>query len=80
MEQVVSITKQGQLTIPKAMRAVFGIEGAVKAVIKKEGERLVVRPKNGFWGLAGALKSKVRLSDIQLAKARSVFAKQWPQV
>lgn len=80
MEQIVSITKQGQLTIPKAMRVVFGIEGSVKAVIKRDGERIVVSPKNGFWGLAGILKSKVRLNDSQLRKARASFAKQWPEV
>ncbi|MFC1790724.1 AbrB/MazE/SpoVT family DNA-binding domain-containing protein, partial [Patescibacteria group bacterium] len=35
MPQLVSITSQGQLTIPKSMRESFGIKGATKATIKK---------------------------------------------
>ncbi|MBM4177458.1 AbrB/MazE/SpoVT family DNA-binding domain-containing protein [Candidatus Gribaldobacteria bacterium] len=80
MEQIVSITSQGQLTIPKAMRALFGIKGAVKAIIRQEKGQLVVQPKNGFWNLSGSLKSDIKLNDKQLKMARATFKNQWPKI
>jgi AbrB family looped-hinge helix DNA binding protein len=79
MEQIVSITSQGQLTIPKAVRQAFGIQGATKAVVRKQGDVILVEPKKDMWSLSGSLKSKVTLSDQELKKARTAFAKQWPR-
>ena len=76
MRQVVSITSQGQLTIPKSMRDAFGINRSTKAVIIKQGNTMIVTPKRDFWSLKGALKSKVKLSDKQLREAREAFGKQ----
>jgi AbrB family looped-hinge helix DNA binding protein len=77
MRRVVSITSQGQLTIPKSIRRSFGIKGAVKAVVRKKGRTIIVEPKYGFWSLEGMLKSSVRLSDSELRKARDSFGKKW---
>jgi len=79
MERLVSITRQGQLTIPKDFLAAFDIQGPAKAVVRKEGARLVVEPKKNFWSLAGSLKSGVRLSDRQLRDARTAFGREWPR-
>lgn len=79
MEQIVTITSQGQLTIPKSIRHIFAIKGSVKAYIKSDGENIIVKPKTDFWSLPGSLKSKVKLSDSELKRARSEFSKQWPQ-
>lgn len=79
MEHVVSITSQGQLTIPKALRQAFGIRGRLKAVVSKRGKVIIVEPKKDFWSLAASLKSSVRLSDKQLKKARQAFSQQWGQ-
>ena len=79
MQDVVSITSQGQLTIPKFIREAFGIKGAVKAVIEVKNNKIIVKPKNDFWSLEGALTSKVKLSDDQLKKARQTFSKNWSQ-
>lgn len=76
-QQVVSITSQGQLTIPKSIRKNFGIKQAVKAVIWEQAGKIVVEPKTDFWSLAGSLKSKVRLSEQQMKKARQAFASRW---
>lgn len=75
--QIVSITSQGQITIPKFIRRDFGIKGPVKAIISKSGNKIVVEPKQNFWQLAGALSSKVKLTDVQLKRARVAFAKNW---
>ncbi|MBI4268248.1 AbrB/MazE/SpoVT family DNA-binding domain-containing protein [Candidatus Uhrbacteria bacterium] len=75
----VSITRQGQLTVPKTILREFGITKAVKAVVRKRGDVIVVSPKADFWSLQGALKTRVRLTDAQLKKVRASFAKQWPR-
>ena len=77
MEQIVSITSRGQLTIPKEFREVFGVHGATKAMIRREGDTFVVTPRRAFASLSGSLRSNVKLSDKQLRLARKAFAKNW---
>ena len=77
MQQVVTITQQGQLTIPKMVRDRFGIRGAVKAVLQIEDDTIMVKPQGNFWSLSGSLKSRVKLTDKQLKKARASFSKSW---
>lgn len=79
MEKIVSITKQGQLTIPKKLLEDFNIRGSTKAVVRKLGDAIVVKPKHDFWSLSGSLKSKVSLTDKELRRARKSFGKNWPQ-
>ncbi len=79
MEKIVSITKQGQLTIPKIFLADFKILGATKALVRKLGDSIIVKPKNSFWSLSGSLKSRVSLTDKDLKKARKSFMKDWPK-
>lgn len=79
MQQVVTITRQGQLTIPRSVRKHFGINGSTKAALRTEGNFIVVEPKRDFWSLPGSLKSTVKLSDAQLKRARRTFAKNWPR-
>lgn len=79
MQDIVSITSQGQLTIPVAIRQSFGIKGSAKAVIKRDGDVIIVEPRNDFWSLEGILASEIRLSDKQLREARKSFLKNWPR-
>lgn len=78
MEQIVSITRQGQLTIPKAFRDFFDIKGSVKANIHRQGDEIIVKPKKSFWALAGSLESKISLTDKELKQARQAFSQKWP--
>lgn len=80
MEHLVTITRQGQLTIPQTVRKHFGMRGSTKAILRTDGRTLVVEPKNDFWSLPGSLKSRVKLTDTQLAHARKTFAKRWARV
>lgn len=77
MSQVVTITSQGQLTIPRSVREYFGMAGSTKAVLHLEGNKLIVEPQADFWSLSGALHSKTKLSDTQLRQARQQFSKSW---
>lgn len=80
MQDVVSITSQGQLTIPMSIRRSFGIKGSVKAIIRRDDNIIIVEPKKDFWSLEGSLASEVKLSDKQLQEARESFSKNWPKV
>lgn len=80
MQQVVSITSQGQINLPQLWLRSMGISTAVKAVIKKQGNKIIVEPKKDFWSLAGSLKSSKRVSDEELSRAREEFSRKWPQV
>lgn len=77
MQQIVSITSQGQLSIPKLMLQDLGIYGATKAIAQRVDDYIIVKPKQDFWSLAGSLKSEVKLSDSQLRNARNSFSKNW---
>lgn len=77
MSQIVTITRQGQLTIPRSVRKHFHMEGSTKAVLRLEGNKMIVEPKADFWSLSGALHSTVKLSDVQLRQARQQFQKKW---
>ncbi len=79
MQDIVSITSQGQLTIPVSIRKFFNIKGSTKAVIRKEGNLIIVEPKKDFWSLEGSLSSEIKLSDEELKKARESFSKIWPK-
>lgn len=77
MNDIVTMTAQGQLTIPKRFRAAFGLSGSTKMSIQKKGKLIIVEPKTDFWGLKGSMKSSVSLSDRELKKARGTFQKRW---
>ena len=76
-ENIVTITSQGQLTIPRGVRKHFGITGSTKAILRTQGKMIVVEPKNDFWSLSGSLTSTVRLTDRQMSAARAAFPKKW---
>lgn len=79
MQDIVSITSQGQLTIPMSIRRSFGIKGSVKAIVRREKNIIIVEPKKDFWSLEGALVSEIKLSDKELHEARESFSKNWPK-
>lgn len=79
MQQIVSITSQGQLTLPKIMLNDLGITKPTKAIAQKVGNTIVISPKQDFWSLGKSLKSDIKLTDSQLRQARESFEKNWAQ-
>ncbi len=77
MNDIVTMTAQGQMTIPKGFRDAFGIRGSTKMAIRKEGDTIIVEPRANFWALKGSLKSSVKFSEQNLRKARAAFEKEW---
>lgn len=58
MPYLVSITSQGQISIPAPIRRSLGLNKFKKAYVKQEGERLVVEPVADFMELEGSLRHK----------------------
>jgi len=58
MEQIVSITSQGQITIPAKMRRALKLDKHKKAVIRQDKEKLIVEPVEDILVFKGALKNK----------------------
>lgn len=79
MQVIVSITSQGQVTIPKEMRDVFGITGSTRALARRVGKQIIIEPQTDFFDLAGSLGGKIKLSDKELREARNEFSKKWPR-
>lgn len=54
----VSITSQGQISIPAKLRRELGLKGGKKANISKEGNSLVIKPVRDLLELAGSFKTE----------------------
>lgn len=50
----VSITSQGQMSIPMPLRKLLGLNEKTKALVSAEGNRLIVEPVPDLLDLAGA--------------------------
>ena len=77
MQQIVSITSRGQMTIPQEMLRQMSLDVPLKVLVRQEKNMIIVEPKQDFWSLAGSLKSNMIVTDDQLRKARNSFSKKW---
>lgn len=69
MSQTVSITSQGQISIPAKMRRELGFSKTNKAVVYAEGGKIVIEPVKDLLSLRGSLKSKVKASAAEVRQA-----------
>lgn len=58
MQQIVTITSQGQITLPASIRKFFKLDKYKKALVKVESSKIVVEPIEDITTLAGVLKKK----------------------
>ena len=58
MVYIVSITSQGQISIPAKIRRELGLNRSKKALVKREGNKMVIEPVSDFLNLAGSLHHK----------------------
>lgn len=67
MVYTVSITSQGQISIPAKLRRKFGLDKSGKVIISEESDKLILEPVEDFLSLKGSLKtSKKPLSNKEL--------------
>ncbi|MBL7159753.1 AbrB/MazE/SpoVT family DNA-binding domain-containing protein [Candidatus Microgenomates bacterium] len=58
MQQIVSITSQGQITIPALMRRLLGLDEYKKALIQTKKNKIIIEPVPDILNLAGLLEKK----------------------
>lgn len=73
MVYTVSITSQGQISIPVELRRKYGLEETKKAVVySSDDQRIIIEPVRDFFSLKGSLKTSKK---IPFKKAREEFEK-----
>lgn len=58
MQQLVSITSQGQITIPALFRRELGLDKYPKATVGIKDKQIIIEPIPDFLSLAGILHNK----------------------
>lgn len=58
MSYIVSITSQGQISIPAKIRRELGLNKHKKALVKSEGKKMIIEPVSDFLNLGGSLAHK----------------------
>lgn len=62
MYKYITITSQGQITIPVSFRRKFALHTSTKAIIRADGDRVVIEPIPDILALRGVFASKKRFS------------------
>lgn len=65
MMQVVFITQQGQITIPKTIRDNLKIKLESKVLVSQKGDTIVVKPVIDFFSLEGSVAPKRKPEDFK---------------
>ena len=65
----VSITSQGQITIPAKIRKKLGMSKGRKATVSIEGDKMVVRPTKDLMDFVGTFRTRKKASSRQIRKA-----------
>lgn len=60
MQQIVTITDQGQITIPASMRRAISLNLYNKALVKTEDKKIVVEPIVDLISLGGIIERKAK--------------------
>lgn len=82
MVYTVSITSQGQISIPAKLRRKFGLDKSGKVIISEESDKLILEPVEDFLSLKGSLKSNKKplsnkeLDDIVAEAVAEEYAKK----
>lgn len=74
MTYTVSITSQGQFTIPIDIRRALGLQKASKAIARVEEGKMIVEPERDILALRGIFKTKKKIS---WKKTRKLLDEAW---
>lgn len=70
MIHYVTITSQGQITIPVSLRRKYSFTKASKAILMEEKDQLILKPETDILSLQGIFKTKKK---IPFRKVRQAF-------
>lgn len=73
MTYIVSITSQGQISIPAKLRRKLGLEKNKKALVNEEEGKLIIEPVKDLLSLKGSLKTSVKATPRQIRKAFEAY-------
>lgn len=79
MQYHVSITSQGQVTIPSAVRKKLNIQKQGKGILSVRDGSMHIKPIGSFWDIPKMAKTSIKLTDAQLRKARDAFETDWAE-
>lgn len=69
MIYTVSITSQGQISIPAKLRKELGLQNGTKALVSAEEDKLIIEPVRDFLELRGSLKTNIKATPRQIREA-----------
>lgn len=64
-EDVILVTRKGQVTIPISKRRKYGIREGMRVVVKDSGDGILITPITPIEDLAGVDAEKVRLEHMR---------------
>ena len=87
MTYLVSITSQGQISIPAPIRRALGFERLKKAMVEVEGKKVIIRPPADVLLLEGIMRSQTKkgktisqiIKEEKQAYSRAVVEKHQPK-
>jgi AbrB family looped-hinge helix DNA binding protein len=66
-DQIVLVTRKGQVTIPASKRKKYGIKEGMRVLVKDSGDGILVKPITPLEDLAGVDAGKVSLHEMRKA-------------
>ncbi|HCE31376.1 hypothetical protein A2778_01840 [Candidatus Daviesbacteria bacterium RIFCSPHIGHO2_01_FULL_40_24] len=69
MAYMVSITSQGQISIPAPIRRKLGLDKSKKAIVTEKDGKLVIEPVKDLLDLKGSLKTNIQAYPKEIRKA-----------
>jgi len=76
MIYTVSVTSQGQISIPAKLRRQLGLEKTKKVLIFSQDGKLIAEPVKDLLELKGSLKTKIKASPRQIREAFGKYLAQ----
>ena len=64
-EQVVLVTRKGQVTIPASKRKKYGIREGMRVLMRDSGEGIIIKPITPIEDLAGVDAGKINLEQMR---------------
>ena len=69
MIYTVSITSQGQISLPAKLRRKIGLDKYKKALVSEKNGKILVEPVKDFLELRGSLKTNIKATPKQIREA-----------
>lgn len=76
MTYTVSITSQGQISIPAKIRRQLGLDKTMRASVSSQGGKVIIEPLKDILELAGSFKTKTNVSPNQVRKGFEEYLAQ----